>query len=289
MKRSLVLYLKLLRVKHYIKNFIVLLPIFFAEEIFERDSLIKGLAGTAAFCLVSSVVYIFNDLLDKERDQKHPTKCKRPIASGNISERAAKLIMVILLLASCALLIAMKASVVATLFLASYLAINIIYSLGCKNIPIVDIIMLASGYPIRLLFGGSITNIVVSPWLFLMVLCVSLYLGIGKRYGELKQVGEKACDLQNIRPVLLKYDISYLNKQLYMFLSLSLVFYSLWTIERAEKLVYTVPVVMIIALRYNWLLEKKDGDPVEMILKDLPILIISIFYALVLMILIYSL
>lgn len=288
MKRTLGLYLRLLRVKHYIKNFIVLLPVFFAGKIFERDSLINGLAGTAAFCLISSVVYIFNDLLDKERDQKHPTKCKRPIASGSISARAAKVVMITLILMSGALLFVVEASVAAVLFLISYLVINIVYSLGCKNIPIVDIVMLASGYPIRLLFGGSITNIVVSPWLFLMVLCVSLYLGIGKRYGELKQIGEKTCNLQNIRPVLLKYDISYLSKQLYMFLSLSLVFYSLWTIERAEKLVYTVPVVMIIALRYNWLLEKKDGDPVEMILKDWPILSISILYAFALMILIYS-
>lgn len=168
----------------------------------------------------------------------------------------------------------MQLSLNASIFLIIYLGINIIYTLVGKHIPVLDIVCLGAGYPLRLLFGGVICNIQVSSWLFLTIVCLSLFMGIGKRRGE--YVDNSA---MNTRPVLDHYTLTWLNGQLYFMLGLGIVFYSLWAIEKSIELVYTVPHVLIISMYYSLLIVKEtDGDPINTIFNNKLLLLLLIGY-----------
>ena len=156
-------YLKLLRVKHYIKNILVIVPLVFSKNFFNTNKLIPTLIGMLAFCFCSSTVYIINDIKDVEKDRKHPKKKERPIASGKVS--ISKAIMV----ASCLFCFSIGSiliidnnfnidSVMAIFYLVLYLILNVAYSFGLKDRPIVDITILVSGFLIRILFGGIVTR-----------------------------------------------------------------------------------------------------------------------------------
>ena len=178
-------YLRLLRVKHYMKNGLVFLPLFFAHKITVVDLLLKTLLAFAIFSLLSSAVYIINDIRDAERDRNHPVKCKRPIASGAISKRMAGGICGVLLVVVAALIYLAGGGLLLWLVPVIYLLINVAYSMGLKNIPIVDIAILASGYLLRVLFGSAFTGIVISGWMYLTVVALAFYLRLGKRRGEM--------------------------------------------------------------------------------------------------------
>ena len=265
-------YLRLLRVKHYIKNVLVFLPLFFSREITAPGLLAHALYAFAVFCLLSSAVYILNDLRDAERDRRHPVKCRRPIASGEIGERTAGVLCVLLIAAAAALMLLSGGGWLAVLVPAAYLLLNTGYSLGLKNVPILDIVILAAGYLLRVLCGAVYTNIPISGWLYLTVIAMAFYLGLGKRRGEMLQIAE-GCEM---RPVLRFYTQGFLDKNMLMCVTLGIVFYSLWTVDAAtiarvggDQLVWTVPLVIVIFFKYSLSLEgKSDGDPVEVLLKD---------------------
>lgn len=135
--------------------------------------------------MVSSAVYILNDLKDIESDRKHPTKCSRPLASGKISPSQGVACMLICLAVAAGISVYLK-NVAAAVCLGIYFLLNIAYSFGLKNMPIIDIVILASGFIIRILYGGFIADIEISSWLYLVVTTGSLYMGLGKRRNELK-------------------------------------------------------------------------------------------------------
>ncbi|MBP9988872.1 MAG: UbiA prenyltransferase family protein, partial [Ruminococcus sp.] len=173
-------YIKMLRIKHWIKNGIVFLPLFFGGKLFS-DSFFKCCLGFLGFSLISSCVYIINDIFDVDKDRLHSEKCKRPIASGEISIKKASVIAVVCGIAG---MLCVVFNWKAVLILAVYLILNILYSSGLKNIPIADVLILASGFVFRLILGSFITQIEVSSWLCLTVIAASFYLGLGKRRGE---------------------------------------------------------------------------------------------------------
>lgn len=258
-------YFQLLRVKHYIKNLLVFAPAFFGGVVFDINRLSMTVMGFVSFCLVSSAVYILNDIRDVEKDRKHPTKKFRPIASGKV-----KMPMAIGIMLSCLFLVCVLSAVIgkveATILLGVYFGLNVAYSMGLKNIPIIDIVILASGFVIRVFYGGLVTNIEISRWLYLVVTVGSLYMGLGKRRNELKRQGVS----ENTREVLKYYNVSFLDKNMYVCVALTNVFYALWTFEMPDsRMSLTIPVFIIILMCYSLDTEgDSDGDPVEVILKD---------------------
>lgn len=283
-------YIKLARFKHCIKNIFILLPLFFGHKLFDIEADIECILGFFAFSLLSSVVYIVNDINDIENDKRHPKKRLRPIASGKISINNGIIYAVFLAVLSCVCAyFACRENPFSVIFLIAYFVINFMYSFGLKNYPIIDVAILASGFLLRLLFGASIVNIDVSSWLYLTVLSLSFYLGLGKRRNELKRQSDTS------RKVLKYYSYEFLDKMMYMFMAIALVFYSLWcadpmTVSNLDpsRIVWTVPVIILILMRYSYIVEgDSDGDPAEVVLHDIPILVLCAFYALLMTLLIY--
>ncbi len=171
--------LSLLRVRHWVKNLFVFLPAFFAGQILQLEVLIETCIAVVSFCLVSSAVYIVNDIRDIDEDKAHPQKSKRAIASGLIKTEQAVLISVVLVLVSFSLLA--MASTSALIVLVGYFVINMLYSFGLKNIVVLDLILIAVGFLLRVYAGGIISDIPVSGWLLIMVFLISIFMGLAKR------------------------------------------------------------------------------------------------------------
>ena len=179
--------LKLIRIKDWIKNILIFLPLICSGSINTKD-IIDLLFAFISFSLLSSSIYIINDINDQEKDRKHPIKKHRPIASGKITKTEAIIILIILLTFSLGLNILINKNIFnyEILFLLAYLFINIFYSFGLKNIPILEILLLITGFIIRIFYGAYVVNIEVSSWLFLTSLSASLFLGLSKRKNEFK-------------------------------------------------------------------------------------------------------
>ena len=263
-------YIRLIRPKHYIKNILLFLPIIFGGSLLQKDRLLHVIGGFVVFSFVSSVVYIINDICDAEKDRHHPTKCTRPIASGKIQKKSAAVLACFLLVASVAInWFVCEKNLYGWLLIALYLVLNLGYSFGLKNVVLLDILILVSGYLIRILYGSVITEIPVSSWLYLTVMAFSFYMGLGKRRGEIVN-SEK-----NTRKVLRYYNKDFLDKNMYMTLGLGIVFYSLWCVNSgtiaiySNKIAFTIPLVIIICMKYSLTVEgDSDGDPISVILKD---------------------
>ena len=269
--------LKLMRVKHYIKNILIFLPIIFSYNFSNTTFLIKTIISFISFCLIASCVYIFNDIQDKDLDSKHPKKKNRPIASGKISIKFAYLILLIIFIVSHLLLFLISSSLYVYVLLDIYLVINILYSVKLKHIPILDVTILMLGFLIRVLFGALLINVLVSPWLYLTVISFSYYLGLGKRRNELDKNGK------NSRKVLEFYNKNFLDKMMYVFLSSTIVFYSLWCINVNIKLINfylaSIPMIMFIIMQYSLIIESDSyGDPVDVLLENKTLLISSFIY-----------
>ena len=172
-------YVKLIRVKHWIKNLLIFIPMFFSKQI-NLDNILTTLIGFFAFSFVASFIYIINDIRDVEKDKLHETKKNRPIASGKISIKNASIFSVIIIGLAIILSIFASKNYLSLILIVTYLLINMYYSFGGKNIAIVDVILLAAGFVLRVYYGASLINVKVSDWLFLTILNASLFLGFGK-------------------------------------------------------------------------------------------------------------
>ena len=283
-------YLKLMRVHHYLKNVLIFLPLVFSQNLFNIDLLSKTIFGFLSFSILSSIFYVINDIQDVEKDRQHPTKCNRPIASGKISIKQGYILAVIIAVVGIVLnYLACGSNIKAWIFVILYVGLNFAYSMGLKNVPIVDITILVSGFLFRVLYGAAITSIDVSNWLYLTVIAMSFYLGLGKRRNELKTQGSKS------RKVLKYYNHDFLDKNMYMCLGLTIVFYSLWCVDPSTisrysntNLVWTVPLVMIICMKYSLNVEgESDGDPISVILKDKKLIGLALLYIIIVLLIIY--
>jgi 4-hydroxybenzoate polyprenyltransferase len=266
-----------MRPKHYIKNGLIAVPLLFSGQLLQSGHITKVVIGIVLFSLISSIVYIFNDIRDVKKDRKHPKKKYRPIASGAVTVQQAYI-----LAAAVAIIVILGAvlylDVTSVVFLAVYFALNIAYSCGLKNIPIIDVAILASGFILRVLFGASVVGVAVSDWLYLTILAGAFYASLGKRRNEIMVNGTAS------RKVNESYNLNFLDKTMYVFLALVLVFYSLWAINPTgggrHSLVWTIPVVMLVFLTYSLNVEKKGsvGDPVDVILGDKTLVLLSLVY-----------
>lgn len=282
MKRRMKAYIRLIRPEHYIKNFLLVLPAFFAGNIFDVYTLIRLGLGFIAFSFAASTVYILNDIKDVEKDRRHEVKRNRPIASGLVSCTEAVILAILLFVFSQAIVFAIVHSLwhTANILLLLYVFINIIYSFGVKNKPIADVMILATGFVLRVLFGGLIVDCIVSQWLCLTIMMFSLYMGLGKRRNELRKIQGG-----NTRKVLKFYTESFFNGNMLMSKTLGLMFYSLWSalvVSKNNYMIWTVPLVLAILMKYELDIEGDSfGDPVEVLLSDKGLVLMVLFYVMV--------
>lgn len=287
--KKLKAFFSLIRVKHYLKNGLIFLPLFFAVKLTDVGLLLRTLAGFAAFCLAASLIYVVNDIRDIEKDRQHSTKCNRPLPSGAISVGAAIAIAAVFGLGAIAILIALK-SWAAGIILALYVALNFGYSFGLKNVPVLDLVILASGFVLRVLFGGAVSGIEVSNWLLLVMAAGALYMGMGKRRGELRREGE------GTRAVNKYYSVGFLDRNMYLCLALTIAFYSLWCLTSStigdfangDSVIWSVIVLLVLVIRYNYVIEgDSDGDPVSVITRDPMLLILAALYVIYMGLVVY--
>ncbi len=282
--------IRLMRVKHWIKNLLLFFPIVFSGQLLNKFLCLKVMIGFFAFSFVASIIYIFNDLKDIEMDKRNTVKQKRPLASGAITKSEAYIWIGILSASVCVIYYLAELELRFWLCLVCYLFINIGYSIGMKNIPIADIAILSAGYLLRLYAGGELAGVGVSEWMFLTVMAASFYLGFGKRRNEQLRYGDKG------RKILKMYTMGFLDKGMQMFLTLTVVFYALCCADKntdvargGVNLLWSVLVVVLVLLRYNMLLEgDDDGDPVEVLQRDRVLIMMIVFYAISVLLLIYA-
>lgn len=282
-------YIKLMRPKHYIKNILIFLPLVFSGNFLELASLFEVICAFLAFSLAASFVYIINDVRDREKDKHHEKKKNRPIASGRVKPSNALTLAIVLLLSS--LFIQYLATswdgLRSFLYVLVYIAINLVYSFGLKNIPLLDIVILVSGYIIRILYGASIVGIPISNWLYLTVISGAFYLGLGKRRNEIKKCTDT-------REVLKYYNQEFLDKNMYVSMAIAIVFYALWTVapettlKSGKMLIWTVPMVIIILMKYSLDIESDNfGDPTDVIFGDKVLMGLIAIYGVTVMSIIY--
>lgn len=287
-------YLKLIRVKHWFKNLLVFLPIIFSLNLFNYNYLSCSVLAFFVFCFSSSIVYVINDICDIEKDRKHPIKKNRPLASGKITIKNAKILIIFLAVVNIFLFFFMyyfySISFIKSVIIPfAYIIMNIMYSKKLKNIPIIDVCILMLGFLLRVLYGGFVIGIFVSKWLYLMIVFGSFFMGFGKRRNEIIKNGS------NSRKVLSVYTKEFLDKNMYVALSLAIVSYSLWSVDAEtiarvgnDYLFWTIPLVMIILQLYSLNIEgDSHGDPIEVILSDKVLLATVSIYGAVMILLLY--
>jgi len=269
-------FLALIRPKSWLKNIFLYIPITFSLELTDLGKFFSVTVAFFAFCLVSSAVYIFNDICDAKRDALHPTKCKRPIASGAIKKPVAIVLMLFILAAGYTL--SFLSDIYVSLFITAYVVVNILYTLKLKNIPIFDCFCIAAGFVLRVFAGGSAHGGGLSDWMFLTVVAMSLFMAFGKRRGELEKMGGG----NSTRVVLSLYNTEFLDGIMFANAGLSIVFYSLWSMERGKDMIYTVPFIIFIVCKYLLLVFKSDshGDPTSVIFASKTLIGACALYAL---------
>lgn len=278
-------YCKLIRVKHWIKNLLIVIPAFFGGVILQPDVMRSLFAGFLVFSFLSSAIYIFNDLCDIEKDRQHPVKCHRPLASGAVSKKESYVLLGILLLTALLLNLFLCWLNIGLFVPVLYFILNVLYSTTLKNKPVIDLVILVSGFVLRMFYGSFITGVQISNWLYLTLISLSLFLAFGKRRNEKITCGDST------RKVLSYYSERYLNSNMYMYLSIFLVFYALWSVDASSLsgMIYTTPLVIVMIMRYTYTLENdKHGNPVDMLLHDKMLIVLGILYALLIFVLIYA-
>ncbi|MGH3862128.1 decaprenyl-phosphate phosphoribosyltransferase [Actinokineospora sp.] len=263
--------LRTARPRQWVKNVLVLAAPFAGNRIFEGPVLLDAALAFAAFCLVSSAVYLVNDAIDVEADRAHPTKRNRPIAAGIVPVRLAYITSAVLLVASLALGLLTGWPLV--IVLAVYAAVQLAYCLGLKHQPVIDLCIVASGFLLRAIAGGAAAGIPLSQWFLLVAAFGSLFMVAGKRYAEVvlfEKTGAK------IRESLRKYSSSYLRFVWATSAAIMITTYSLWAFEIRERspnhsvwaVISIVPFVIAV-LRYAVDVDQGGaGEPEDIALKD---------------------
>ncbi len=255
--------IRLMRVRQYIKNTFVFVGVIFARQ-WDTETLISAGLVFISFCSISSAVYVLNDLVDAESDRLHPTKKRRPIASGSINTRTAIGLCIVLVILS--LMFASLVNPIVVYLVMTYACINIAYSFRLKHIAILDVFIISSGFMIRILSGTLGLAITPSSWLLLCGLMLTLFLGFAKRYAELRTVeninhGSKL----PTRPVLHDYTSLAIEQFISISAACTIISYGLYsvsseTIEKhgSSELIYTLPFVIYGIFRYILILHMQD-------------------------------
>lgn len=278
--------LKTLRINHYIKNLIILVPLVFSMQLTNLQAGRKTIVMILSFCFISSVVYILNDLVDIKNDQQHPVKCRRPVASGKIHRRLAVTISILLLAVSLVLSALLNKACILTIL--CYLVLNIFYSLKLKNIVLVDVLCIALGFILRILSGCFAISVIPSPLVILLTFFLSMFFTFSKRTLEAKMLDKELC-----RHSLKNFDIMLLKQFIIINAILTIAFYFNYmldplTIEKTGcqyLYITTIPFTMLMfRLIYLIFNSKEVDDPVHFIYKDKTVKSFIVIYLAVLFI-----
>jgi 4-hydroxybenzoate polyprenyltransferase len=263
-----------MRPKQWIKNLVVFTPLVFDGQLTQPGPFLRTLAGFGLLCLLSSAVYLLNDLADVEKDRLHPRKRLRPIASGRLSRRVAVAAAVALPLIALplSLWLSWRFAVVALIYLIS----NLLYSFYLKHVVLVDVLVLALGYVMRVAAGVVLITVErFSPWLYLCITLGALFLGFGKRRGELVLMDSNS---GASRKVLQEYTLPFLDELINLVATATIITYSLYTfsapnLPENHAMMLTVPIVIYGIFRYLYLIHVKGegGAPDELVLTDRPL------------------
>ena len=271
-----------LRPDQWVKNVVVLAPLLFSQQLLDPTTLGLALAAAALFCAASSAVYLLNDVSDRERDRLHPRKRLRPIAAGAITPPAA--LAGSALLGAAALALAWRLSAPYAGLLALYLALNLGSSLRLKNVPIVDVIMIAGFFVLRAVAGGVAIAVDVSSWLIVCTFMIMLFLALGKRRSELVVMGE----VPETRPSARVYSVGFLDQLMTVTAATTIVSYCLYTLDPdvaqklgAEHLEVTIPFVVYGLFRYLSLVRSGTAteNPARAVLTDTPLVMAGTLWA----------
>jgi decaprenyl-phosphate phosphoribosyltransferase len=269
---KLSIYLALARPHQYIKNGFIWLPILFGERITDLPAIGRTLPAFAAFCLLSSAIYVINDFKDREEDRRHPIKKHRPLASGAVSSREAMGMALALCCASLAIAIVASPPTCLYLLLA-YLLLNIAYSQKLKHIAIVDIVCIALGFVIRIFVGGAATRIPISPWIVIMTFLLALFLALGKRRDDLLLTDQG----NRVRKAMDGYNLEFISLTMGIMASVIIVAYILYTVSPevvakhgTHQLYITGLWVLLGLLRYLQItfVQEASGSPTLILLQD---------------------
>ena len=254
-------WIQLIRPRQWLKNAFVLSPLLFTQQFTQWGSITNALQATVLFCLASSATYILNDYFDRDADKKHKTKVNRPIASGKISLKSARVayffIVIVLIIWG------MKTPTVLAILLL-YLVVNVAYSLYLKHQPVLDIFTIAFGFVLRVWAGAQALSLPLSSWMLTTTLSLALYLAALKRRQELRKSGNEC------RSVLKYYSLDLIDKYAQMSATCTILFYSLYVITHRPMLEMTIPFVLLGLYRYWFLMENKErGEaPTDIFFQD---------------------
>ncbi|MEJ5203104.1 MAG: decaprenyl-phosphate phosphoribosyltransferase [Anaerolineales bacterium] len=282
--------LKSMRPRQWTKNAFVLAAVIFDRQLTHPDALLRSLAGFFLFCLLSSSVYIINDIADREADRQHPRKRNRPIASGKLPLSVALAAAALLAIASLGIAYYLTPSF---FFISlAYFLIFLAYSKWLKHIPLIDVLMIAAGFVLRVAGGVSLISVErFSPWLYVVTTLLALYIGFGKRRAELTLLADNA---ENHRPVLDGYTIPFLDQLIVIVSGTTIVAYSLYTfsapnLPQNHSMMLTIPFVLYGIFRYLYLVqvEEEGGAPEDLVLTDRPLQITILLYGIAVLIIFY--
>jgi 4-hydroxybenzoate polyprenyltransferase len=266
--------LRAMRPHQWVKNLVIFAALIFSERLDDPSPLLHAALAFLVFCMLSSTVYLFNDIRDRENDARHPVKRLRPLASGRLSVGAASMAAGALLVV--AVILAWLLGPGFFRVAVAYLLLNLLYSLRLRRVVILDILCIASGFVLRAIAGAEVLQdiglpVAISPWLLMCTFLLSLFLGLGKRYHEVSVVSDAH------RASLRGYSPRFVERLLVMTASATLISYCLYTIWPdtvrhfgTHRLLYTTPFVFYGLARYLFLVteEHEGGDPSETLVKE---------------------
>jgi 4-hydroxybenzoate polyprenyltransferase len=280
-----------LRPHQWTKNLVVLAALAFSKHLFDTDAVLRAVSAFAVFCGLSGAVYVVNDLADVGRDRLHPLKRSRPIASGQLPVRAARLFAGVLL--ALGLLGAWRLGPGFLACALGYLLLNLAYSFGLKNVVILDVLAIAIGFVLRAVAGAVAISVVFSDWLLVCTILLALFLALAKRRHELVSLPDAAAH----RAILAEYSPYLLDQMIAVVTASCLTAYAFYTLApetvakyRTEQLALTIPFVIYGIFRYLYLVHRKEqgGSPSEVLLTDWPLLVAVALWAAVVVLIVYT-
>jgi 4-hydroxybenzoate polyprenyltransferase len=280
-----------MRPKQWVKNSFIFAALIFSQNVFNPRLLLISIGAFVTFCFISGGVYLLNDLLDIEMDKKHPRKSLRPLASGRLSPLIVKFVFIVLLAVSLtgSFLINLSFGIIAL----GYLVVQIAYSAFLKNVVIMDVFSIATGFFLRVLAGAKAIEVPISSWLLICTIFISLFLALGKRRHEILLLSG---DAGNHRKVLDEYRFTLLDQMVTVATTGTVISYSLYTLSQetirkfnTEDLWFTIPIVLYGIFRYLYLLYRKEegGDPELLLFEDKPLFASVVLYIIVVGIILY--
>jgi 4-hydroxybenzoate polyprenyltransferase len=283
----------LIRPKQWLKNVFVFAAILFAGHLLNLHLILNNIIAFLAFCGVSGLTYIINDITDIEADRIHKKKRFRPLASGEVSINEARVLFVII--AVITTILSYKLGIYFASVVIIYFVMNLFYSLWIKDIVILDVFFISFGFILRVIAGAAAIDVSISSWMILTTIFISLFLAISKRRAELSSVDAENIEKQ--RKVLNHYDITFTDQMNTVAATGTIICYALYTVsEKAtstfhtDNLIYTTPFVIYGIFRYMYLIHKKNlgENPEQIVIKDIPLIINSILWFLVSVFIIYK-